>query len=104
MRNRSKVTVKKSKIHGQGLFAKRTIQKDEVIGHIETKTTQKDGPYVLWIDGTQPVEVLNEFKYINHSRRPNCAYYNDGSVVALKKINVDMELTHNYSPEEDIMF
>jgi len=100
----SKVVVKKSMIHGKGLFASCAIKKGEVIGYIESKNTKTDGPYVLWIDGVNPVAVLNEFKYINHSSKPNCAYYNDGSVIALKTIKRHCELTHKYSEDEEMVF
>lgn len=92
-----KVSVRKSSIHGKGLFADQTIKEGQVIGHIQTRKAKKNGPYVLWIDNKKPVEVTCDLKFINHSEKPNCIYYDDGSVVALKSIKKDTELTHKYS-------
>ena len=40
-----------------------------------------------------------DFKYINHSRTPNVAYYDDLTVVALKAIKAGEELLHDYGEE-----
>lgn len=97
-KNYPALSVRKSPIHGNGLFADQTIRAGQIIGYFKTKTAnEEDGPYVLWINNKKPVEVTCNLKYINHSDRPNCAYYADGSVVALKKIRKNTELTHKYS-------
>lgn len=95
--NYPKVSVRKSPIHGNGLFADEAIKAGQVIGYCQTRPAKQDGPYVLWIDNVKPVEVICDLKYINHSKHPNCAYYDDGSVVALKHIKKGTELTHKYS-------
>ncbi len=35
-------------------------------------------------------------KYINHSAKPNAVYYDDFTVVALRNIKADEEITHYY--------
>lgn len=90
-----------SKIHGKGLFAKKTIKKGQLIGYVEGKYTKKNGGHVLWVDEGQGFEVSCCLRYINHSNKPNASYYNDLSVVALKTINKGEEITHNYGSEWD---
>ena len=41
--------VKKSAIHGRGLFAKVKIPKGTVLGKLEGELTDRDGAYVLWL-------------------------------------------------------
>ena len=88
--------VSKSKIHGRGLFAGETINKNRIIGRVQGKPCTSDGPYVLWLDETRGFEVSCELKYINHSDQPNACYYDDMTVVALRTINPHEEITHNY--------
>jgi len=91
-----KVYVADSGIHGRGLFAKAKIRKGEVIGEIEPKRAKKNGPYVLWVSEEEGYKVDGPLKYINHSSKPNAAYYDDLTVVALRNIKPDEEITHNY--------
>ena len=83
-------------IHGQGLFACTTIAKDTVIGTIQGKPCKRDGAYVIWLSETQGFKVSCNLKFINHSDNPNACYYDDLSVVALRDIKADEEITHNY--------
>lgn len=92
-------TVKKSLIHGKGLFAKEDIKKDTIIGTIKGKKTNRDGPYVLWVNDDLSIEVTGSLKYINHSTKPNACYYDDMSVVALTDIAQGEEITHDYGDE-----
>ena len=87
-----------SPIHGMGLFSKIFIKKGQVLGYCRTKTTRKPGDYTLWLD-QGPVDVTCKFKYINHHKKPNVAYYDDLSVVALKDIKPGDELTHHYGDD-----
>lgn len=99
MPNRVLTYVAHSPIHGQGLFARETILKDTVIGHLEGEHTIQDGIYVLWIDEETGFEVSCDLKFINHSDRPNACYYDDKTVVALKDIQAGEEITHNYEAD-----
>jgi len=96
MAKKKKVFVAKSPIHGKGLFASVNIPADTVIGLMKSKPTKKDGDYVLWLGKNNMIEITNEFKYINHSDKPNVALY-DEEVISLKKIKASEELTHNYN-------
>jgi len=88
--------VSDSNIHGKGLFASATIAKDTVIGTLKGKPCKQDGCYVLWLSETQGFKVSCKLKYINHADKPNACYYDDLSVVALRDIEADEEITHNY--------
>ena len=97
------VYVKDSHIHGKGLFAKQSIKAGELIGEIEGKPVRNDGPYVLWLDEVlhEAIEVENVFKYINHNATPNACYYDDLTVVAIRDIHKDEEITHHYGESWD---
>lgn len=89
------IEVRDSTIHGKGLFSTQKIRKNCVLGKCETTKTKKQNAYTLWL-GEEMVDVTCDFKYINHSKKPNVIYYDDLTVVALKNINPGEELTHNY--------
>ena len=88
-----------SKIHGKGLFASVDIPAGSIIGWLTGKPCDRNGSYVLWISENQGIEVLCDLKYINHSDQPNACYYDDLSVVALRDIGTDEEITHDYNSE-----
>ena len=88
--------VAQSKIHGKGLFARKNIKKNTVLGYLEGKPTRRDGDYVLWITETEGFQVTCDLRYINHADKPNAVYYDDLSVVILRNISADEEITHNY--------
>jgi len=89
------IEVKHSKIHGKGLFSTKKIRKKVVLGKCKTKKTKKVNAYTLWL-GDRNVDVTCDFKYINHSKKPNVVYYDDLTVVALRDIKKGEELTHHY--------
>jgi hypothetical protein len=91
-----KFYVAKSKVHGKGLFASAAIAKSSIIGWIQGKPCDVDGCYVLWLNENEGIEVECDLKYINHADRPNACYYDDLSVVSLRDIEADEEITHNY--------
>jgi len=91
--------VKRSGIHGKGLFATRKIKKDDIIGHIKYNPVDEDGIYVLWIDEKTAVKVDCDLKYINHNPKPNACYCDDLNVVALKNISKGEEITHDYGDD-----
>ncbi len=93
--------VANSAIHGKGLFATTRIKKGTLIGNVKGKKTKRNGDYVLWISDKQGFLVQNEMKYINHSSKPNAAYYDDLTVVALKNIKAGEEITHHYQMDFD---
>lgn len=95
-----KVFVDDSGIHGRGLFAKSRISKGELIGKISPKRAKNNGPYVLWVSEEEGYRVDGPLKYINHSSKPNAAYFDDLTVVALRNIKQGEEITHDYGDVE----
>lgn len=94
------VEAKDSSVHGKGLFAKVDIKKNTIIGKLEGINIDKDGPHVLWMnEGKDKFQVTNELRFINHHKKPNVAYYDDFTVVALKNIKANTELLHDYGDD-----
>ncbi len=95
--------IKKSKIHGRGLFARRPLERGAVLGKCRTSPNRNATPtaYTLWLNEEHCVDVLCKFRYINHSKRPNVVYYDDLTVVALKPIKPGDELVHDYGDAWD---
>lgn len=88
--------VAKSPIHGKGLYARTRIGKGNIIGKLKGRRSAEDGTYVLWLSETEGFEVSCNLKYINHADKPNACYYDDLTVVAIRDIAADEEITHNY--------
>ncbi|MGD8576996.1 MAG: SET domain-containing protein [Thiohalophilus sp.] len=97
---KNKFRVDESAIHGKGLFATAVIKKGELLGHLQTRPAKENGPYVLWCDdGKSAREVICDFRFINHAKNANVAYYDDLTVVAIRNIQPGEELTHHYGDE-----
>lgn len=96
------LVVKRSGIHGKGLFTKQRLREGQQLGRCSATPTTKDTPYTLWLeDENAAVRVTCDFKYINHSSDPNVAYYDDLTVHALRDIAPGEELTHHYGDDWD---
>ncbi|KZX74664.1 SET domain-containing protein-lysine N-methyltransferase, partial [Alcanivorax sp. HI0013] len=65
--------VRRSAVHGRGLFASLPIKKGTELGLCKTKPAKKDGPYVLSLDdeGNERYRVLCDLRFINHGKKPN---------------------------------
>ena len=94
--------IKRSAIHGRGLFATRSFVPGELIGVYEGETTTLDGRYVLWVayeDGTElGINGRNALRFVNHSTTPNCAF-NCEQLSAIAPIQPGQELTCHYGEE-----
>ena len=95
-----KTYVSESPIHGKGLFAAQRIAAGSLLGRIKGIPSQADGSHVLWLSETRAIEVTCDLRYINHADEPNACYYDDLSVVALRDIEADEEITHNYASND----
>lgn len=91
--------VRKSPVHGLGLFTTEPIAEGSILGYFETVESEVEGPYTIWFD-EMPYDVIGTFKYINHHDKPNIIYYNDKSIVAIRNIASGEELLHDYNVEE----
>ena len=104
--------VKRSRIHGQGVFAKADISSRKKIGELsgiiiskkEARRRVKEQPTIHMVElwngkALDCSEHRNELAYINHSCRPNCYMRNINNLVefyALRKISSGEELSCNY--------
>ena len=112
----SKTVVKKSSIHGRGLFAATAIRAGEVVaskgGHIITRkvlaTLQKQlGPAEIQIgDDLFICPVTEEERegsmiFSNHSCNPNIGVRGEITFVAMRDIERGEELTHDWAMTDD---
>ncbi len=104
--------IKRSAIHGKGVFASRNIKKDEILGFYGFRKTESqdevDGPYGLdtSTDGSpgDVVFITCPFRYINHSRNENVIIYCDRSIRAIRDIAINEEITSYYGDKWDQLY
>ena len=89
------VYVSESPIHGKGMFALKRLKADVTLGKLIGKATKRDGIYVLWLSAKKAKTITNDFRFINHSSKPNCMLTGT-EVVTVRRIKADEELTHDY--------
>ena len=102
----AKVSVRKSGIHGDGVFADRSFRRGQRIGRFEGNPTRKDGTYVLWVLGEDDVyrglDGTGPLRFINHSSHPNAEFCAD-ELFALEPIKPGDEITCHYGESwEDV--
>ena len=94
--------VRRSPIHGKGLFATRTIRQRSHIGRLEGPRTQRDGIHVLWIieedENSYGIRGTNDIRFANHSSQPN-AQWDGPDVYALRTIRPDEEILLHYGDD-----
>lgn len=99
MPNMHKVEVRKSPIHGKGVYAKKKIKGGRKIGTYHGDFVEEDDVYVLWItdeDGNEyGVNGTSDLKYLNHSFSPNAEFDGD-ELYALRDIKPGEEITFHY--------
>jgi SET domain-containing protein len=92
------VLVRKSAIHGKGVFAARDFQKGEVIlvwhPKLTTPAVAKRSPFAEWIDN-KPYLLQTPERFVNHSCAPNSVVH-ERSDVALRAIKKGEEITSDY--------
>lgn len=120
-------TVKRSKVHGSGVFAQQNISKgSNIIKYIGEKVSKKEGDrrsekrlkkyknskvsgsvYIFELNTRYDIDgspSYNKARYINHSCRPNCEVQiikNCIWIVSIKKIKKGDELSYDYGFEFD---
>lgn len=112
-----KTQVRNSPIHGQGLFAKTTIARGEIVavkgGYILSGRQWADIEPVLGAAEIQIAEDLfiapvsqdhrdGAMLYTNHSCDPNIAIQGQIVLVAMRDIAPDEELTHDWATTDDL--
>lgn len=109
------VKVKRSKIHGKGIFAASNIPNDELVIVIKGETItgkecerreeEDNNVYIFW-NGRYYIDTFNtdKIKYINHDCNPNCTVLERDkdslNLVAIREIKKDEEITMDYGYDE----
>ncbi|MEE9596850.1 MAG: SET domain-containing protein-lysine N-methyltransferase [Acidiferrobacterales bacterium] len=114
-----KTEVRKSHIHGKGLFADSAIDRDEIIavkgGYIlPTSTWNALEPDLgaaeiqisdnLFIAPVSRDQREGSMVYLNHSCDPNCAIQGQIIFVAMRDIGAGEELTHDWATTDDLEY
>jgi len=100
------IDVQSSPIHGNGVFARKKIRKDEFIGRYLSRRTKRDGVYVMWLEDKKTPGKFKGYngygrlRFLNHSSDPNSEF--EGlDLFALKDIHPGEEITFHYGDEWD---
>ena len=97
-----RIEVKRSRIHGRGLFALRGFRRDAYIATFEGKKTARNGTHVLWVtqdDGREiGINGRNDLRFLNHCTKPNAEFLGV-ELHALRAIRFGEELTIDYGPD-----
>lgn len=105
-----KIYVKKSRIHGAGLFARQNIKKGEVVFIMKgnlikmTKYNRKriiETPNIVGIDKDVWIDPIEPYYFINHSCNPTVSVKGKVTFVALRDIVKGEEISFDYSISED---
>ncbi len=98
----ARVEVRRSPIHGRGLFAAQRIRKGTLIGRYAGPRTRRIGAYALWFTDEEGnvygISGRNVLRFVNHSRTPNAVFY-DEELFALRPIAPGEEITHHYGAD-----
>lgn len=105
MKTTPKTIVRRSPIHGRGLFAAEVIRKGTVIGEYQGPKAKRNGKYVLWLYDETGTAVegrvgRNKMKFVNHSRKKANAEFQDYHLVALRPIRAGDEILFDYNAAE----
>lgn len=103
-----KIIIKKSKIKGRGLFAKRDIKMGKIIGIVNgpivpdnEESYKKYGEdHLHSISYSKAILNSNFTKYTNHSCDPNCGLENGIKLVSMRDIKKGEEITIDYDTLE----
>jgi SET domain-containing protein len=101
-----KVYIKGSAQHGRGVFARASIAAGEVIllftGPVLSRAQVREDDYHLQIGEDVYLGASGAADdYVNHSCAPNSGFRDDLSLVALRAIGADEEITWDYSTAID---
>ena len=114
-----KTEVRTSQIHGKGLFAKSAIAKGEIVavkgGHILRSSEWADLEPDL---GSAEIQISDDLfiapmlqgeregslLYLNHSCDPNVAIQGQIVFVAMRDVNINEELTHDWATTDNLAY
>ena len=110
-----KTVIKRSPIHGRGLFARRPIAKGEIVaikgGHVlDRAALRRAGRHIaasyiqiedgFFVGARRAREVRRNKLFINHSCAPNLGIRGQVTFVARRRIRTGEELTYDWAMEE----
>lgn len=91
--------VRRSYIHGRGLFTKRVIEEETYLGDYMGRRAFENGSHVLWTETDDGREIgrhgQNNLRYLNHSTDPSCEFCGF-ELYAIREIEAGEELTIDY--------
>ena len=93
------IRVKKSRIHGKGVFAEEEYQVGSEVAYFRGYEIDYDTRYSLTFEGHK-IEPTGPLKYLNHSCDPNCCF-RGRTLVTKRQVEQGEELTVDYSETED---
>jgi SET domain-containing protein len=97
-----KISVRRSSIHGSGVFAEQRIRRGNLIGRYEGRPTRSNGTYVLWVvdknDRQRGIQGTGELRFLNHAPEPNAEFRFD-QLFALRTIQRGEEITCHYGED-----
>lgn len=92
------LAVRKSPIHGSGIFAKETVDAGQQIGYFEGYAIDHSTAHSLTFGDTR-IEPTGILKHLNHSCTPNARFQNRW-LIATRDIKPEEEITINYMATE----
>ncbi len=94
-----RIEVRRSRIHGRGIFALTRLRKGQGIGRFEGDPTNVDGTYVLWLvdeDGSESgIRGRNALRFLNHGATPNAEFQGE-ELYALRNVQPGAEILIDY--------
>lgn len=93
--------VRKSTIHGKGLFAARDFAAGDMVEPIEGEIVLRDSTskYAIALPGRRTLILAGKTKFVNHSSKPNVSFNirrKTPCIMALRDIVAGEELTSAY--------
>lgn len=105
----SKIEIKKSGIHGKGIFTKKNIKKGEIVFiikgklvkfEVHNKKESSKGPNWVGISKNTWINPFEPAKNLNHSCNPSCGIKGKVQIIALRNLKAGEEITIDYSTTE----
>ena len=96
------VEVRKSHVHGSGVFTRRAFKKGEVMGRYRGRPADSTGIYVAWHKDASGQhtrhEITGPMRFLNHSCRNNAKLENF-RLIAVESIRAGKEVSIDYGPD-----
>ncbi len=97
----ARIEVRRSGIHGLGVFARRQIERGEIIARYRGRPIDRSGTYVACHASPsgrhEHHEITGPLRFLNHSCRPNARLVGF-RLIATRRIRAGSELTIDYGP------